>query len=136
MRTVFSNNREVAHVWAQQSQASGRGHNFYFDGPTIYSYGSHFPIARFVTNERDERAVLFTTRRYSKSTSRHVSYAAQALYGLNVPVFNVRDVEGDPPYRDGEADSVAAEYRERIHARAKSAALARLEWGREHHAEA
>ena len=46
------------------------GNNFYFDGDTIYSYGSHFPIARHVETKRG-RAVLFTTRDYSVTTSGH-----------------------------------------------------------------
>jgi hypothetical protein len=69
----------VAHVWAQQSQATGRGSNFYFEGPTIYSYGRHFPIAKVVINAKGESAVLFTNRKYSISTSRHISYARNAL---------------------------------------------------------
>ena len=37
----------VAHLWAHKSQDFARnpGHNFYFHGDTIYSYGSHFPVA-------------------------------------------------------------------------------------------
>lgn len=33
MRKTFPN-RQLAHVWAQQSQPEGRGSNFYFEGPT------------------------------------------------------------------------------------------------------
>ena len=42
----------VAHLWAHRAQESApqRG-NFYFDGDTIYSYGSHFPIARHVKHK-------------------------------------------------------------------------------------
>ena len=42
----------VAHLWANKSQDSAResGGRFYFVGDTIYSYGSHFPIARHVEN--------------------------------------------------------------------------------------
>ena len=62
----------VAHLWAHKSQDFARnpGHNFYFHGDTIYSYGSHFPVARHVENKRG-RAVLFTTRDYSVTTSGH-----------------------------------------------------------------
>lgn len=90
MKTVF-NNRMVAHVWAQQSQPEGHGSNFFFDGPVIYSYGRHFPIAAFVQNAKKARAVLFTDRGYSVSTFRHISYTRQALRG-DVPVFSVRHV--------------------------------------------
>ena len=61
-RTVFDNSM-VAHVWAQQGQDFGRSNNgnLYFEGPTIFSYGSHFPIASF-TDLRvgARRVVLFT----------------------------------------------------------------------------
>lgn len=46
MKTVF-NNEMCAHVWAQRSQHEGRSENMFFRGPTIYSYGTHYPIAHF-----------------------------------------------------------------------------------------
>lgn len=48
MQTVFSNDM-VAHVWAQQRQPSGRSNNgnFYFEGRTLYSYGTHYPVGIF-----------------------------------------------------------------------------------------
>ena len=48
MAEVFSNDM-VAHVWAQQRQQSGRSHNgnFYFEGRTLYSYGTHYPVGIF-----------------------------------------------------------------------------------------
>lgn len=118
-KTVFTT-AMVAHVWAQQSQEYGRNHgNFYFNGPTIYSYGSHFPIARFV-ERKGKRAVLFTTRTYSNSTSKHLNHARRALHGLDVPVLSVYrpDVEPDSAEikKEAEADlkkQVEAIYRAR-----------------------
>ena len=48
-RHVFSN-REIPHLWAHQTQDEARNGtaSFYFRGATIYSYGSHFPIATHV----------------------------------------------------------------------------------------
>lgn len=48
MANVFSNDM-VAHVWAQQRQPNGRSNNgnFYFEGRTLYSYGSHYPVGIF-----------------------------------------------------------------------------------------
>lgn len=86
MKTVFTN-RELAHVWAQQKQQHGRGHNFFFDGPSIYSYGRHFEIARF---DPKHDCVLFTTARYSQSTSKHISYARNAI--SHKTVFCVSDI--------------------------------------------
>lgn len=88
----------VAHVWAQREQDSARtaSHNMYFEGDTIYSYGRHFPIARWITNKAGQRAVLFTTRDYSVTTSGHKSDVRVALHGLHVPIFYVENPEASP----------------------------------------
>jgi hypothetical protein len=89
MRYVYPNH-EIPHLWAHQSQDEARNStgSLYFEGPTIYSYGSHFPIARHVTNERGERAVVFTTAHHSVTTSGHCSAVATAI-PPNVSVFRV-----------------------------------------------
>ena len=94
-KQVFKTN-EIAHLWAHRTQDSARNAqgNFYFDGDTIYSYGSHFPIARHVENKRKEHAVLITTRTYSVTTSGHVSDVKRAI-PASVPVFNVNGLD-DP----------------------------------------
>jgi hypothetical protein len=76
MKEVFSP-AMVAHVWAQQGQDYGRnsGTSFYFSGKTIYSYGSHFPIATFV----NLNTVLMTTRSYSSTTAKHIGRVRQAI---------------------------------------------------------
>jgi hypothetical protein len=76
MKKVFSNS-DLAHVFALQNQYEGRTPNssFYFYGTELFSYGSHFCIAKFV----NEDTVLFTTRTYSNTTSKHLSYSASAL---------------------------------------------------------
>lgn len=92
---TFSNRHEVAHKWAHRACEEGRtSHgNFYFEGPTIYSYGSHFPIARHV-NGRFGRGVLFTTRTYSVTTGGHCSIVRRALHNTvpSANVFHVPDV--------------------------------------------
>ena len=92
MRHVYPNH-EIPHLWAHHSQDEARNStgSFYFQGPTIYSYGAHFPIARHITNEHGERAVLFTTAHHSVTTSGHCSAVAQAI-PPNVPVFRVPHV--------------------------------------------
>jgi hypothetical protein len=85
MKKVFSDISQVAHLWANQLQDEARNSgNFYFNGKTIYSYGGHFPIAKHITNERGENAVLFTTRGYSNTTARHIAVTRQAANHLNV----------------------------------------------------
>lgn len=90
------NNSQVAHAWAAQRKESGKGSSFYFYGPTIYSYGRHFPIATFTdhTAKDGRRIVLFTVRGYSNTTAKHISLARGALYGLGVRVIECRDVDG------------------------------------------
>lgn len=85
MKKVLNTN-DVAHFWADRTQEEGRnsGGNFYFKGDTIYSYGGHFPIAKHVTNERGERAVLFTTRSYSNTTAKHISKTRNGANHLNI----------------------------------------------------
>lgn len=88
------NNREVAHLWANQARPQARGSHFYFEGPTIYSYGPHFPIAQiharkikgalFESANPACRLVLFTNENYSTSTSKHKSYTRSACSHLPV----------------------------------------------------
>lgn len=90
MKTIFSNS-ELPHIWYHANQSDGRNHSktFYFDGDTIYSYGSHFPIARKLDN-----CVLITTEWYSRTTQRHVSTVYSAIPG-GVDVFEVPVVSAD-----------------------------------------
>ncbi len=84
VKHVFANADEVAHVWAQQCQDTGRTStgNIYFCGATIYSYGSHFPIATFRRMPNGKKVVLYDNRSYSSSTSRHQGAARWALSDL------------------------------------------------------
>jgi hypothetical protein len=77
MRTVFSSNNEAAHIWASQSQTSGRAGNVFFEDGVIYSYGRHFPVARFAPEFGN--IVLFTDRGYSNSTGKHKSLIRAAI---------------------------------------------------------
>lgn len=71
----------VAHLWANQHQEDARTptSNLYFRGTEIYSYGSHFCIAKHV-----EGAVLFTEREYSNTTSKHKSIVRNACSHKNI----------------------------------------------------
>jgi hypothetical protein len=88
---------EIAHLWAHKTQGDARNQqgNFYFDGDTIYSYGSHFPIARHVTGANGAQAVLMTTRGYSSTTSGHISLVRRSI-PHGVPVFNTDRVLDHP----------------------------------------
>jgi len=79
MKTVFSSHSECAHIWASQSQAQGRAGNVFFEDGVIYSYGYHFPIARFAPEYGN--IVLFTSRGYSSSTGKHKRLVDAAIPG-------------------------------------------------------
>jgi hypothetical protein len=97
MRTVMKSDM-VAHVWAQQTQSEARNstRSLFFDRETIYSYGSHFPIARFIKNKAGVSAVLFTTRGYSTTTSGHIHDVRRALRGHDITIFNVERPDHTP----------------------------------------
>lgn len=70
------NNRELAHIWANQKAESGQGSNMFFEGSIIYSYGHHFRIAELI---HEKKIVLFNSKGYSKTTSKHKSYVMRAI---------------------------------------------------------
>jgi hypothetical protein len=79
MKKVFSN-ADLVHTYAQQTQNEGRNPNgsLYFYGRTLYSYGSHFAICNFVTNEQSETKLLFTLRTYSNTTAKQIGLTRNA----------------------------------------------------------
>jgi hypothetical protein len=86
----------VAHLWANKSQDQARnsGATLYFTGDTIYSYGSHFPIARHVKSKRGSDVVLLTLATHSTTTARHVSIVGRACDHFTT--FRVHDIEAKP----------------------------------------
>lgn len=76
MKTVFSN-YELAHVWASQSQETGRNskNSMYFNGNTIYSYGSHYAMGAIYNNCS---VVLLNEYSYSSSTAQQRSKCSSA----------------------------------------------------------
>lgn len=90
MKTVFSNS-QLAHVWAQQTQAIGRSGSMHFDGPTIYSYQT--PIAKFYdVSAGTNRVCLITSETYSTTTSgKHMPAVHRALAN-SVRTFSVPHV--------------------------------------------
>lgn len=81
----MASNAQVAHVWAQQTKSEGKGSSFYFEGDTIYSFGGHFPIARFV----NPSTVLLTIENgWGGYTGRHIGHVVRALRGLPVNVIH------------------------------------------------
>lgn len=75
-KTVFPTDQTI-HVWAQQKQPYGRNAkaSVFFETDTIYSYGHHFPMARFVK----PGVVLLNEDKHSVTTSGHQSTVRAAI---------------------------------------------------------
>jgi hypothetical protein len=82
VRKVLRSYDEVAKAWARQSQPEAKCRSMYFLGQIIYSYGDHFPLARFVTNDESRAAVIVNADRYSVTTSTHQREVECALRGV------------------------------------------------------
>lgn len=70
-----------------------------------HNYGG--PLSAVLAAE-ESRAVLFTTRTYSVTTAKHLSFARGALHGLNVPVFHVPDIDASARGSDATRDHYRA----------------------------
>lgn len=75
-------NRQLIEQWCDHlcgsaTPSNGKNSNgsLFYEWDTLYSYGYHFPIARF----QGGRCVLFNTSKYSHTTSRHQSLAREVL---------------------------------------------------------
>jgi hypothetical protein len=86
-------NKQVIDKWIKQ-RGNGEGHNparsLYFIGPTIYSYSSHFPIARF---SADRKSVVVTTRQDSSTTNKHISQVVSKCDLAGIPITRTGTVE-------------------------------------------
>lgn len=73
--------QDTAHLFAlqQQQEAYTPTRSLYFYGKSIYSYGSHFCIAKFI----DNKTLLFTERTYSNTTAKHISVVSYATSHIN-----------------------------------------------------
>lgn len=116
MAEVFSNDM-VAHVWAQQRQQSGRSHNgnFYFEGRTLYSYGTHYPVGIFAAVGGpvflNSSKSSITTEGQHKGPAR---YAVRHLERLYLPELDeVADVIGRAGRNGGRLPADAPEHYKR-----------------------
>jgi hypothetical protein len=93
MKTVFSSIDDVIHAYAQRPNnpnTEGRtagGGNVFFDGVSLYSFGRHYELARYL----DSNTVLINDLGYSKTTGKHISKARYALSQYDI--FNVTECD-------------------------------------------
>jgi hypothetical protein len=86
MKTVFSNNQELCHVWASGSQSYGRSHNMHWQDDRLFSYNT--VIATRIRHKK-RVAVVVDYATFSSNTSKHQGCARHALRGRPEPVFAI-----------------------------------------------
>ena len=81
----MASHRTVIKNWVAQTGKSTRGSRVFYDGPVIFSYGRHHPLARLELDASGKVVrALVNTKRVSRSTSRHLTYVRTALLGVPV----------------------------------------------------
>ena len=84
-KTVHPNNQALAHAWAHSDPKDGHGRtsseSLYFERGTLYSYGTHFPIASIIKLD-NIKYVVWSKESYGVTTSKHQSYARSAASHL------------------------------------------------------
>lgn len=90
-KTVFPGDMAI-HVWAQRTQTWGRNSkaSVYFDGDTLYSYGSHYVAAKFVTDRKGRTVVLFNQDSSYGPTTNGQVWAAHRAVKDETPRFTVK----------------------------------------------
>lgn len=81
-KTVFGSHDQTAHIWAQNRYTRGRssGERMFWEGPTLFSYGSHFALGH-ILETTEGRVTLLNSDSYSISTSKHKGHARHAANG-------------------------------------------------------
>ena len=90
MRHVFPTT-EIPHKWAHQTQSDARNPqgNLFFEGPTIYSYRSSWPLASIRTKRGKKTLVLTNSEYYGHTTAQHQHMINDAVSHLaTCAVFN------------------------------------------------
>lgn len=132
-KTVFTSD-EIPHLWMHKAQEYGRNHggNLYFREGTIFSYGSHFPIAKHVESGK-KKAILFTTRTYSNTTAKHISMVRSAIPSDSV-VFHVPNIANgySPTNHESNLKSYQAEIDNHISTASRARLSSNIEWELEH----
>jgi hypothetical protein len=92
MKTVYSSNRELVHIWANNDDSSvnKRAYSISCQFDRLYSYNTC--IAEIVGD-----SVIFNNHSYSNSTSKHQSLARSAIHGknkiwLDIPRYDLRSL--------------------------------------------
>lgn len=79
MKTVFNSNLQLAKTWAAQNQSFAKGPSMLFHFQTLYSYGEHFELAKFVKAPKGETVIFVNNNFYSMTTRKHLNIALRAI---------------------------------------------------------
>jgi hypothetical protein len=137
LRHVYNNN-QIPHLWAHKTQPdarNGKG-SFYFTGDTIFSYGSHFPIACHIVGTQGQAGILFTTQPERLTTQHHKSLVYRSI-PRDVPVFRVPNMHfGFSAAEDTyQHDRNLKHYVRTVEEHVVTCAKARSSFNKEHHHE-
>jgi len=79
MKQSFQSNLQLAKTWAAQSQSFAKGPSMLFHFQTLYSYGEHFELAKFVKAPKGETVVFVNDNFYSMTTLKHLNIALSVI---------------------------------------------------------
>jgi len=83
-------NSAVADLYAR-GETEGRSGNMIIEGDTVYSYGTHFPIAKHLKG----KIYLFNSDSYSMSTSNHMNLVRRALLRNKAILIFIKNCDTD-----------------------------------------
>ena len=75
----YKSNLALVEAYVNSASTDGKSNNMSFRGSTIYSYGSHFPVAT-----RGEGITFFNMDGYSNTTRKHKSLVLSAIAKDNI----------------------------------------------------
>lgn len=81
MKRVFSSHYQVLHLWANQSQSDARCKNVFYEGDTVYSYGTHYVLGK-LAQVNGQTVALINSEKYSVTTAKHQRDAWDAVAHL------------------------------------------------------
>jgi cell fate (sporulation/competence/biofilm development) regulator YlbF (YheA/YmcA/DUF963 family) len=87
---TYKNISDCIHSFAQQDQTSGKSSNVFFEYKKLYSYGYHFTLAEFLT----ENIILLDDTQYSSTTRKHQNitrYATKQYIQLYTSTYHIQN---------------------------------------------
>lgn len=88
------NNSQVAKNWRKQTGKMKNGHSMYYNGKTIFSYGSHFPMAIITDSLYEGKTIIIqNSNSYSNSTAKHQNHMRGECYNDAIVKVSTRILE-------------------------------------------